>query len=205
MHITVLTASWSIFLKLFIDQNLTLSRASCNCSDSVVISSSLRFKDAESRSDDAFHSSTSSWCFRVCSLKSSLALCNIYVKEKIVSLLILLLVGTCFHRPPGILSNHSCYLDMSELITTQKRISTWCHHKQSLLILFTIQSYKSYYMCHRKQSLLILFTIQSYNYKIRSVVSPCNSLFKFLAFGRHLVLFCPNLLHILFHCLVLFL
>ena len=29
---------------------------------------------------------------------------------------------------------------------TQKRIYTWCHCKQSLLILFTMQSYKSYYM-----------------------------------------------------------
>ena len=34
----------------------------------------------------------------------------------------------------------------SELITTQKRISAWCHRKQSLLILFTMQSYKSYDM-----------------------------------------------------------
>ena len=28
--------------------------------------------------------------------------------------------------------------------TTQRRISTWCHHKQSLLILFNRQSFKSY-------------------------------------------------------------
>ena len=63
-------------------------------------------------------------------------------------------------------------------------LTTWCHRKQSLLILFTMQSYTSYYMvspqtvftypfspckatnlttwCHRKQSLLILFTMQSY-------------------------------------------
>ena len=71
-------------------------------------------------------------------------------------------------------------------------LTTWCHRKQSLLILFTMQSYKSYYMvstanslylssspckatnlttwCHRKQSLLILFTMQSY--KSYYMVSP---------------------------------
>ena len=72
-------------------------------------------------------------------------------------------------------------------------LSAWCHRKQSLLILFTTQSYKSYYMvspqtvftypfhhaklhlnltiwCHRKQSLLIRFTMQSY--KSHCMVSP---------------------------------
>ena len=38
--------------------------------------------------------------------------------------------------------NHQFF---SELFTTQKRICfTWCHRKRSLLILFTMQSYKSY-------------------------------------------------------------
>ena len=42
----------------------------------------------------------------------------------------------------------SCNLQfISELlITTQFENFTWCHCKQSLLILFTMQSYKSYYM-----------------------------------------------------------
>ena len=53
-----------------------------------------------------------------------------------------------FHSPVCILietliCNHQFYL---ELITTQKIFFTWCHRKQSLLILFTMQSYKSYYM-----------------------------------------------------------
>ena len=29
---------------------------------------------------------------------------------------------------------------------SKENFFTWCHHKQSLLILFTMQSYKSYYM-----------------------------------------------------------
>ena len=75
---------------------------------------------------------------------------------------------------------------------SKDNLFTWCHRKQSLLILFTMQSYKSYYMvspqtvftyhlspckatnlttwCHRKQSLLILFTVQSY--KSYYMVSP---------------------------------
>ena len=76
------------------------------------------------------------------------------------------------------------YLSSSPCKTTN--LTTWCHHKQSLLILFTMQNYKSYYTvhgvtanilylssspckttnlttwCHHKQSLLILFTMQSY-------------------------------------------
>ena len=52
-----------------------------------------------------------------------------------------------------------------KLFTTQKRISTWCHCKQYLLILFTMQRW-----CHCKQSLLILFTMQSY--KSYYTVSP---------------------------------
>ena len=76
-------------------------------------------------------------------------------------------------------------------------LTTWCHRKQSLLIFFTMQSYKSYSLhgilpqtvftylfhhaklqpckalttwCHRKQSLLIFFTMQSY--KSYYMVSP---------------------------------
>ena len=69
----------------------------------------------------------------------------------------------------GVTAN-SLYLSFSPCKATS--LTTWCHRKQSLLILFTMQSYKSYYMVspetvftypfHRKQSLLILFTMQSY-------------------------------------------
>ena len=88
----------------------------------------------------------------------------------------------------GVTAN-SLYLSFSPCKATN--LTTWCHRKQSLLILFTVQSYKSYYMCHRnslylsfspckatnlttwchrKQSLLILFTMQSY--KSYYMVSP---------------------------------
>ena len=79
----------------------------------------------------------------------------------------------------GVTSN-SLYLSFSPCKATN--LTTRCHCKQSLLILFTMQSYKSYYTvslqtvlsfspckatnlttwCHRKQSLLILFTMLSY-------------------------------------------
>ena len=94
---------------------------------------------------------------------------------------------------------NSLYLSFSACKATS--LTTWCHRKQSLLILFSMQSYKYYYMvsqqtvftypfqhaklqvllhgvtanslylsfsvqvttwCHRKQSLLILFSMQSY-------------------------------------------
>ena len=100
----------------------------------------------------------------------------------------------------GVTAN-SLYLSSSPCKATN--LTTWCHRKQSLLILFTMQSYKSYlswchhaklqvpcgvtanslYLssspckatnlttwCHRKQSLLILFTMQSY--KSYYMVSP---------------------------------
>ena len=81
----------------------------------------------------------------------------------------------------GVTAN-SLYLSFSPCKATN--LTTWCHRKQSLLILFTMLSYKSYkhgvttnslYLsfspckatnlttwCHRKQSLLILFTMLSY-------------------------------------------
>ena len=81
----------------------------------------------------------------------------------------------------GVTAN-SLYLSFSPCKATN--LTTWCHCKQSLLILFTMQSYKSYYtgvtenslylsfspcratnlstLCHRKFSLLILFAMQSY-------------------------------------------
>ena len=43
----------------------------------------------------------------------------------------------------GVTAN-SLYLSSSPCKATS--LTTWCHHKQSLLILFTMQSYKSYYM-----------------------------------------------------------
>ena len=54
-----------------------------------------------------------------------------------------------FHRAKlqillhGVTAN-SLYLSFSPCKATN--LTTWCHHKQSLLILFTMQSYKSYYM-----------------------------------------------------------
>ena len=67
----------------------------------------------------------------------------------------------------GVTAN-SLYLSFSPCKATN--LTTWCHRKQSLIILFTMQSYKSYYMVSRKQSLLILFTMQSY--KSYYMVSP---------------------------------
>ena len=88
----------------------------------------------------------------------------------------------------GVTAN-SHYLSFSLCKTTN--LTTWCHRKQTLPIIFTVQNYKSYYMvspqtdylsfspckatnlttwCHRKQSLLILFTVQSY--KSYYMVSP---------------------------------
>ena len=75
---------------------------------------------------------------------------------------------------------NSLYFSFSPCKATN--LTTWCHRKQSLLLLFTMQIYKSYCVtvnslylsfspckvtnltawCYRKQSLLILFTVQSY-------------------------------------------
>ena len=54
-----------------------------------------------------------------------------------------------FHRAKlqillhGVTAN-SLYLSLSPYKATN--LTTWCHRKRSLLILFTLQSYKSYYM-----------------------------------------------------------
>ena len=46
----------------------------------------------------------------------------------------------------GVTAN-SLYLSFSpRKATTSTSLTTWCHRKQSFLILFTVQSYKSYYM-----------------------------------------------------------
>ena len=55
-----------------------------------------------------------------------------------------------FHRAKlqillhGVTGKQSLNLSFSPCKATN--LTTWCHHKQSLLILFTVQSYKSYYM-----------------------------------------------------------
>ena len=88
----------------------------------------------------------------------------------------------------GVTANN-LYLSFSPWKATN--LTTWCHRKQSLLILFTMEIYKYYYMvsqqtiftypfqwkatnitiwCHSKQSLLILFTMESY--KSYYMVSP---------------------------------
>ena len=67
----------------------------------------------------------------------------------------------------GVTAN-SLYLSSSPCKATN--LTTWCHRKQSLLILFTMQATNLTTWCHRKQSLLILFTMQSY--KSYYMVSP---------------------------------
>ena len=67
----------------------------------------------------------------------------------------------------GVTAN-SLYLSFSPCKATN--LSTWCHRKQSLLILSPCKATNLTTWCHRKQSLLILFTVQSY--KSYYMVSP---------------------------------
>ena len=60
----------------------------------------------------------------------------------------------------GVTAN-SLYLSLSPSKATN--LTTWCHCKQSLLILFTMQSYKSYYMV----SLQIVFTYSYHQAKLQ--------------------------------------
>ena len=95
----------------------------------------------------------------------------------------------------GVTAN-SLYLSFSPCKATN--LTTWCHRKQSLLILFTMQSYKSYYMvspqtvlylsfspckatnlttwCHRKQS----FTYPFHHAKLQELLAVYSVLFKCL-------------------------
>ena len=60
----------------------------------------------------------------------------------------------------GVTAN-SLYLSFSPCKATN--LTTWCPRKQSLLIIFTMQSYKSYYMVSPQTVfILILFTVQCY-------------------------------------------
>ena len=79
----------------------------------------------------------------------------------------------------GVTTN-SLYLSFSPCKATN--LTTWCHHKQSLLILFTMQSYKSYYMVspqtvltypfhHAKLQILHGFTTNS----LYLSFSPCKA------------------------------
>ena len=59
----------------------------------------------------------------------------------------------------GVTAN-SLYLSFSPCKATS--LTTWCHRKQSLLICFTMQSYKSYYMV----SLQTVFTYPFHSAKL---------------------------------------
>ena len=67
----------------------------------------------------------------------------------------------------GVTAN-SLYLSFSPYKATN--LTKWCHRKQSLLILFTMQSYKSYYMV----STQIVFTYPFHHTKLQILlhVSP---------------------------------
>ena len=67
----------------------------------------------------------------------------------------------------GVTAN-SLYLSFSPCKATS--LTTWCHCKQSLLILFTMQSYKSYYMVSPQTVFNYPFTMQSLTYVILILV-----------------------------------
>ena len=73
------------------------------------------------------------------------------------------------------------HLLFSELFTTQSRIFTWCHCKQSLLILFTIQSYKSYYMV----SLQTVFTYPFHHTKLQILLHGVTANSLYLSFSPY--------------------
>ena len=64
----------------------------------------------------------------------------------------------------GVTAN-SLYLSFSPCKATN--LTTWCHRKQSLLILFTMQSYKSYYMVSPQT----VFTYHFHHAKLQSYKS----------------------------------
>ena len=80
----------------------------------------------------------------------------------------------------GVTAN-SLYLSLSPCKATN--LATWCHRKQSLLILFTVQSYKSYYMVspqtvftypfHRAKLQILLHGVTANSLYLSS--SPCNT------------------------------
>ena len=79
-------------------------------------------------------------------------------------------------RGLGVTAN-SLYLSLSPCRATN--LTTWCHRKQSLLILVTMQSYKSYYMvspqtvftypCHHAK-LQILFMVSSLQTDLQLII-----------------------------------
>ena len=80
----------------------------------------------------------------------------------------------------GVTAN-SLYLSLSPCKATN--LTTWCHRKQSLLIPFTMQSYKSYYMvspqtvftypCHHAKLQILLHGVTANSLYLS--FSPCNA------------------------------
>ena len=78
----------------------------------------------------------------------------------------------------GVTAN-SLYLSSSPCKATN--LTTWCHCKQSLLILFTMQSYKSYYMV----SLQTVFTYPFHHAKLQILLHGVTANSLYLSFSYH--------------------
>ena len=76
----------------------------------------------------------------------------------------------------GVVAN-SLYLSFSPCKATN--LTTWCHHSQSLLILFTMQSYKSYYM----MSLQTVFTYPFHHAKLQILLHGVTTVSLYLSFS----------------------
>ena len=76
----------------------------------------------------------------------------------------------------GVTAN-SLYLSFSPCKATN--LTTWCHCKQSLLILFTMQSYKSYYMV----SLQTVFTYPFHHAKLQILLHGVTTNSLYLSFS----------------------
>ena len=76
----------------------------------------------------------------------------------------------------GVTAN-SLYKSFSPCKATN--LTTWCHRKQSLLILFTMQSYKSYYMVSPQT----VFTYSFSPYKAINLTTWCHPNSLYLSFS----------------------
>ena len=74
-------------------------------------------------------------------------------------------------------SANSLYLSFSPCKATN--LTTWCQHKQSLLILLTMQSYKSYYMV----SAQTVFTYPSHHAKLQILLHGVSTNSLYLSFS----------------------
>ena len=96
-----------------------------------------------------------------------------FISEQFTTQQIIYLQIICSH---GVTAN-GLYLSFSPCKATN--LTTWCHRKRSLLILFTMQSYKSYYMVSPQT----VFTYPFYHAKLQILLHGVTANGLYLSFS----------------------